>query len=177
MNSRTEERIISCLGIDPGLGRMGYGFVCLHAHQYKVIGYGCIETQPKTDVAFRIRTIYDSLKENIEKWKPDILSVEKLFFGRNITTAEYVWQARGTVLLLAAQYGIPYYEPKPNQVKSAICGTGNATKIQIQRMLKKLLDLEEIPRPDDAADALAISITGLALHSFETRRNLHAQKS
>ncbi|MBN1333850.1 MAG: crossover junction endodeoxyribonuclease RuvC [Synergistales bacterium] len=176
MKLRTDERKISCLGIDPGLGRMGYGFVCLNAHKYQVIGFGCIETPPKTDVAWRIRTIYDSLKEHMEKWKPDILSVEKLFFGRNITTAEYVWQARGTVLLLAAQYEIPYYEPKPSQVKNAVCGSGNAGKIQIQRMLQRLLDLKDIPRPDDAADALAISITGLALHSFETRRKGYAQK-
>ncbi|HPI97845.1 MAG TPA: crossover junction endodeoxyribonuclease RuvC [Synergistales bacterium] len=177
MNSRIDERKISCLGIDPGLGRMGYGLVCINTHQYRVIGFGCIETPPKTDVALRIHTIYDSLRTHIEQWKPDILSVEKLFFGRNITTAENVWQARGTVLLLAAQYGIPYYEPKPTQVKNAICGTGNAGKIQIQRMLQRLLDLSDIPRPDDAADALAIAITGLALHSFETRRKGYAQNS
>ena len=156
---------------------MGYGLVRLHAHQYKAIGFGCIETPPKTDVAWRIQTIYDSLKKQIEKWEPDILSVEKLFFGRNITTAEYVWQARGTVLLLAAQYEIPYYEPKPSQVKNAVCGTGTAEKIQIQRMLQRMLNLKDIPRPDDAADALAISITGLALHSFETRRKGYAQNS
>jgi len=177
MNLKDSTGRTCCLGIDPGLGKLGYGFVSVQSHRYTVLDFGCIETPPGEDVAVRIKIIYDLLKDRIETWEPDILSVEKLFFGRNITTAEYVWQARGTVLLLAAQFAIPYYEPKPNQVKSAICGTGHATKIQIQRMLKKMLDLKEIPRPDDAADALAIAITGLALHSFENRRNLHAQKS
>jgi crossover junction endodeoxyribonuclease RuvC len=97
------------------------------------------------------------------------MCIEQLYFGRNTTTAGYVWQARGTILLLASQYDLRYYEPKPNQIKMAVCGSGSADKKQVQKMVQRLLNLKELPRPDDAADALAISLTGLALESFSRK--------
>lgn len=164
----TDSNVI-CLGIDPGLGRLGYGIVLRRGHSYESLSYGCIETPPKTDIAKRLKTIYQSIAEKIHQWEPDFLSIEQLFFGRNTTTAGYVWQARGTILLLASQNNLPYYEPKPNQIKMTVCGNGSADKTQIQKMVKRLLNLKEIPRPDDAADALAIAITGLALDSFSRK--------
>lgn len=159
----------TCLGIDPGIGKLGYGIVTRSGHYYRVRDYGCVETPPHTDLCIRIKMIYDDIRYRIEKWDPEIISIEKLFFGRNTTTAGNVWQARGTILLLAAQYDIDYVEPKPNQIKLAVCGNGRADKHQIQRMLQKLLCLDELPRPDDAADALAISLTGLSLYSFNRK--------
>ena len=97
------------------------------------------------------------------------MSVERLFFGRNITTAEFVWQARGVVMLLAARKGLPVLEPKPNQIKLAVCGTGGADKTQVQRMVQRLLGLDAIPSPDDAADALAAALAGLAYYDSAFR--------
>lgn len=111
----------------------------------------------------RLLKIYSSLQEQIDECKPDIVSVERLFFGRNTTTAEYVWQARGVIMLLTAQKNLPVIEPKPSQIKMALCGTGDADKLQVQRMVQRFLALEEIPQPDDTADALAAAVTGLAL--------------
>ncbi len=160
---------VKCLGIDPGIGKLGYGLIIKSGPHFNVKDYGCVETPPHTDVSLRIKKIYDDIKSCILKWEPDLIAIEKLFFGRNTTTAGNVWQARGTILLLAAQHEIEYIEPKPNQIKLAVCGNGRADKYQIQRMLQKLLSLDKIPRPDDAADALAISMTGLALHSFNKK--------
>jgi len=95
--------------------------------------------------------------------------VEKLFFGRNITTAESVWQARGVVLLLAARFGLPVFEPKPAQIKLAVCGYGTAPKEQVQRMVQRLLGLRDLPRPDDAADAIGAAITGFSLFAEKRR--------
>lgn len=167
MNSKHKQ--ITCLGIDPGLGRLGYGIISQRGHSYESLSYGCIETPPKTDISERLHTIYLGVERMIKQWKPDIMSIEQLYFGRNTTTAGYVWQARGTILLLASQFSLKYYEPKPNQVKMAICGSGSAEKPQIQKMVKRLLNLRELPRPDDAADALAIAVTGLALDSFSRK--------
>jgi len=169
MKSKVESRDITCLGIDPGLGRLGFGVIRKTGQSYMVLEFGCIETPPHTDVSLRIQTLYEDIRTRIEKWKPDFICIEKLFFGRNTTTAGNVWQARGTMLLLAAQFNLEYIEPKPNQIKLAICGSGTADKSQIQRMLKKLLGLNDIPRPDDAADAIAIAITGIALYSFNKK--------
>lgn len=169
MKSKVESGDITCLGIDPGLGRLGFGVIRKTGQSYIVLEFGCIETPPNTDVSLRIKTLYEDIRTRIEKWKPDFISIEKLFFGRNTTTAGNVWQARGTMLLLAAQFNLEYIEPKPNQIKLAICGSGTADKSQIQRMLKKLLGLNDIPRPDDAADAIAIAITGIALYSFNKK--------
>ena len=161
-----------CLGVDPGLARVGYGVVAQSGSRLRALRYGCIETSPKTPFTDRISQIYDELGSQCGagedgRGTPDFMSVERLFFGHNTTTAEFVWQARGVVMLLAAQKGLPVIEPKPNQIKLALCGTGGADKAQVQRMVQRFLDLEAIPTPDDTADALAAAITGLALEKTE----------
>jgi crossover junction endodeoxyribonuclease RuvC len=135
----------------------------------RALAYGCVETGPEMPFTQRLLCLYDALGEQVENRSPDFMCVERLFFGRNSTTAEYVWQARGVVMLLAAQRGLSVLEPKPSQVKMAVCGTGTADKTQIQRMIQRLLSLDAIPRPDDAADALAVALTGLAFYRHEQR--------
>ncbi|MDY6399992.1 MAG: crossover junction endodeoxyribonuclease RuvC [Synergistales bacterium] len=152
-----------CLGIDPGLARVGYGAVAQSGFKLRALNYGCIETSPKMSFTERLLRIYDELQTQIKICKPDFVSVERLFFGHNVTTAEYVFQARGVVMLLAAQNNLPVVEPKPNQIKLALCGTGDAVKSQVQGMVQRFLALDEIPKPDDTADALAAAITGFAL--------------
>lgn len=158
-----------CMGIDPGIARLGYGLVRQTGSTMRALAYGCIETGPEMPFGRRLAYIYEALGEQLEHCSPDFMCVERLFFGRNITTAEFVWQARGVVMLLAAQKGLEVLEPKPNQIKMAVCGTGTADKTQVQRMVQRLLALDEIPRPDDAADALAIALTGLAYHAHANR--------
>lgn len=154
---------IICLGVDPGLARVGYGAVEQSGFTLRALNYGCIETTPDMTFTERLLKIYTDLQEQINTCKPDLLSVERLFFGRNTTTAEYVWQARGVVMLLAGMNSLAVVEPKPNQIKLALCGTGDADKLQVQRMVQRFLALEEIPKPDDTADALAAAVTGLAM--------------
>ena len=152
-----------CLGIDPGLARVGYGAVSESEYGLRALNYGCIETSPDMTFNERLLKIYNDLNEQINFCKPDLISIERLFFGRNTTTAEYVYQARGVIMLLTAQNNLPVVEPKPNQIKLALCGTGDAVKSQVQGMVQRFLALDEIPKPDDTADALAAAITGLAL--------------
>ena len=159
----TNSRGLVCLGIDPGIGRLGYGFVCQTGGRCHALAYGCLETPPHRDIPTRIKALYDGVREQIENCLPHFMSIEKLYFGQNRTTAEAVWQARGAIMLLAAQYNLPVVEPKPNEVKLSVCGYGSADKRQVQRMVQELLGLEAIPRPDDAADALANALTGLAI--------------
>ena len=168
------ERGVICLGIDPGLARMGYGLVKQSGSTFHVLAFGCVETSPEEAFTVRLLRLYETLREQLEAFRstgcfPDFMCVERLFFGRNITTAEFVWQARGVVMLLGAQMGFEVLEPKPNQVKVAVCGTGSADKTQVQRMTQRLLGLDCIPKPDDAADALAVAVTGLAYHGHEHR--------
>ena len=146
---------------------MGYGVVEQTGSCLRALRYGCIETSSKLPFTQRLLQIYEELGEQIRPSEggvvPELMSVERLFFGHNTTTAEYVWQARGIVMLLSAQHGLPVIEPKPNQIKLALCGTGGADKTQVQRMVQRFLDLETVPKPDDTADALAAAITGLSL--------------
>ncbi|MDR2523538.1 MAG: crossover junction endodeoxyribonuclease RuvC [Synergistaceae bacterium] len=163
-----------CLGVDPGLARLGYGLVRQFGSSFRVLAFGCVETESGMAFTQRLLRLYEVLGEQLEAFRlagcsPDFMCVERLFFGRNITTAEFVWQARGAVLLLAAQQGLDVLEPKPSQVKMAVCGTGSADKTQVQRMVQRLLALDELPKPDDAADALAVALTGLAYYSHQRR--------
>ena len=163
-----------CLGIDPGVARMGYGLVAQSGSNFSALAFGCVETGSDMEFTRRLLYLYETLGEQLEAFRlrdcsPHFMCVERLFFGRNITTAEVVWQARGVVMLLAAQKGLEVLEPKPNQVKMAVCGTGSADKTQVQRMVQRLLALDEIPKPDDAADALAIALTGLAYYGHERK--------
>lgn len=149
------------LGIDPGIGRMGYG-VLAHSegkgNRLEVEGYGCIETEKGLADNVRLLEIYQELSKIIEEYRPEGVALEKLFFNTNVTTAMQVGRASGVVLLLAAQKGLPVYEYTPLQIKSAVAGYGRAEKGQVQRMVQKLLDLPEIPQPDDAADGLAVAL-------------------
>ena len=150
------------LGIDPGIGRMGWGVIDVEGAKLESLSYGCLETKPKSEISSRLKSIYEFTSEVIQKQKPDALAVEELFFNTNTTTAFSVGQARGVVLLCAGQHNIPITSYTPLQVKMAITGYGRAEKSQIGQMVKTILHLPGIPKPDDTCDALAIAIT----HAF-----------
>jgi crossover junction endodeoxyribonuclease RuvC len=147
------------LGIDPGTGILGFGIIEANRGNMQLVDAGVIRTPVKEDDAVRLLTIYDELTELIIQNKPTIMSVEKLFFARNVTTAMTVAQARGVVLLCGQQAGLQLFEYTPMQIKQAVTGYGKADKKQMQEMVRVLLKLKEVPRPDDAADALAAAIT------------------
>lgn len=148
------------LGIDPGTGILGFGVIDVAANgSIQLVDAGVIRTPVKEDDAVRLLTIFDELQDIIMSAKPTVMSVEKLFFAKNVTTAMTVSQARGVVLLLGQQNGMELHEYTPMQIKQAITGYGKADKKQIQEMVRVLLKLKEIPQPDDAADALAAAIT------------------
>jgi crossover junction endodeoxyribonuclease RuvC len=147
------------LGIDPGTGILGFGVIEANRGKIQLVDAGVIRTPVKEDDAVRLLTIYEELTDLIAINKPAMMSVEKLFFARNVTTAMTVAQARGVVLLCGQQAGLGLFEYTPMQIKQAITGYGKADKKQMQEMVRVLLKLKEIPRPDDAADALAAAIT------------------
>ncbi len=149
------------LGIDPGTGICGFGII----EGNKALDYGVISTPPHTPLPDRLEDIYDSLNEIIDQDHPDEMAIEKLFFKQNITTGISVAEARGICLLVAKQRGLPIFEYSPNQIKKAICGYGMAHKPQMQEMVRVHLKLDTVPKPDDAADALAVAI----MHSFVSR--------
>ncbi len=147
------------LGIDPGIADTGFGVIKLKKDgKLFCLEYGSIKTSPKEDLATRIEKLFVDLNKIIKKHKPDIISVEELFFNKNVKTALIVGQARGVVLLAAKTSRAKLVEFTPLQVKQAVSTYGRADKTQIQRMVKMILNLDEIPRPDDAADALAVAI-------------------
>lgn len=147
------------LGIDPGTGILGFGIIDYDGRRSVMVDAGVIRTPVKEDDAVRLLTIYNELTDIIAETKPDQMSVEKLFFLRNVTTAITVAQARGVILLCGQQAGLPLYEYTPLQIKQAITGYGRAEKRQMQQMVKAILGLTAIPKPDDAADALAAALT------------------
>ena len=147
------------IGIDPGLARVGYGVIAVSNRSPAPVCYGCIETSGKDQTTSeRLLHIYTELAALIEKYPPAEIAIEKLFFTKNITSAMSVSEARGVILLLAEQKKILVTEYTPNQVKQAITGSGRADKRQMQDMIMRLLHLSEMPRPDDAADALSIAL-------------------
>ena len=146
------------LGIDPGYATIGYGIIEYDNFRFKTIAYGAVITTPDKIFADRICDIYDDITTIIEKYKPDCLSIEKLYFNTNTTTAIDVAQARGVILLAARKSGINIYEYTPLQVKQSITGYGRAQKHQVMEMVKNLLQLNSVPKPDDTADALALAI-------------------
>ncbi len=154
------------LGIDPGTGILGFGVIEAAKGKAKLVDAGVIRTPAKQDDAIRLQTIFDELTDIITETKPAQMSVEKLFFAQNVTTAMTVAQARGVVLLCGKQAGLEIFEYTPLQIKQALTGYGRAEKKQIQEMVRVVLQLKDIPRPDDCADALAAAIT----HSM-TRRD------
>lgn len=156
------------LGLDPGTGRTGYGIIDALDGELTAVTYGIITTQPNTPMPQRLQAIYQGLTQLIAEYQPDTAGIEELFFGRNVTTAISVGQARGVILLALANANLPIGEYSPPKIKDAVTGYGKADKAQVQMMVCNLLNLEETPRPDDAADGLAIAITHYQYYRFET---------
>mgnify|MGYP000054459678 CR=1 FL=1 len=151
------------LGIDPGTATVGYGIVRDHPDgSLEAVAYGVITTPAKTPMPDRLKTIYDGITALIELYKPERSAIEVMFFGKNITTAITVAQGRGVALLALANAALPIHEYKPAEIKQSVSGYGAASKEQMQQMVKLLLSLESIPKPDDAADGLAIAITDIS---------------
>lgn len=146
------------LGIDPGTGRLGFGVIDVLQGKPQLVDGGVITTPPHTDESERLLTIFDELTQIIAEHRPQIMAVEKLFFAQNVTTAINVAQARGVILLCGKRAGLELHEYTPLQIKMALTGYGRAQKPQIQEMVRVLLGLQEIPKPDDAADALAVAL-------------------
>jgi crossover junction endodeoxyribonuclease RuvC len=146
------------LGIDPGYAIVGFGFIDKNGSRLTPVQYGSIQTEAHTDSGQRLKDIYESVVHLIEKYEPESLAIEKLFFNRNVTTALTVAEARGVTILAAVQQGLPVAEYTPMQVKQAIVGYGKAEKKQVQEMTRMFLNLSQVPKPDDVADALAIAI-------------------
>ncbi len=156
------------LGIDPGTATTGYGLIKICNKDYTCLDYGVIETSPQNKQEDRLKIINDEINVIIKKYQPNVLAIESLFFFKNSKTAIPVSQARGVVLMAAAQKKIPVYEFTPLQAKMAIVGYGRADKKQVQEMVKRILNLKEIPKPDDASDALAIAICYTATNFYQS---------
>jgi crossover junction endodeoxyribonuclease RuvC len=146
------------LGIDPGTANTGFGVVRRRGGRMIALDGGVIETRAGTPLETRLARLYAGIVELLERHQPQTLAVESLYFGRNVQTALAVGQARGVILLAAGQRGIPCQDYTPQQVKNAVCGSGSAAKDQVQRMVARLLGLADLPRPDHAADALAVAL-------------------
>ncbi len=157
------------LGIDPGYAIIGYGILEYKNNKFRVITYGAITTDANMDMFDRFKKIHDELNIIIELYKPEFMAIEELFFNSNQKTAINVAQARGVLLLSALNRNIPIFEYTPLQVKQSVAGYGRADKQQVQQMVKLLLNLEKVPKPDDTADALAIAICHG--HSYNPRRD------
>jgi len=146
------------LGIDPGYAIVGVGVIEYIGNKFKVIDYFAITTEAHTPFEERLKVIYDGLNNVIEKYRPDFMAIEELFFNDNAKTAIAVGQARGVIILSAVNHGVEIFEYTPLQVKQAVVGYGRADKKQVQQMTKAILTLAQIPKPDDVADALAIAV-------------------
>ena len=146
------------LGIDPGYGITGFGLIEAQRGSSQLLRCGAITTPAGMDFSARLEIIYEDMRSLLEAAKPEAVAIEELFFGHNVTTAIGVAQSRGVILLAIRQAGIPVFQYKPMQVKQAVVGYGNATKHQVMDMTKRLLRLEQLPKPDDAADAIAIAL-------------------
>ena len=146
------------LGIDPGYGTTGFALIEGARGQFSLLRCGAITTPPNTDFSARLEMIYEDMRQLLEVCKPDCVAIEELFFGQNVTTGIGVAQSRGVILLAIRQAGLQVYPYKPMQVKQSVVGYGNATKHQVQDMTRRILRLERLPKPDDAADAIAIAL-------------------
>ena len=146
------------LGIDPGYGITGFGLVEAQRGQFRLLRCGAITTPAGMDFSARLEIIYEDMRELLRVTQPDVVAIEELFFGQNVTTGIGVAQSRGVILLAIRQAGLEVHSYKPMQVKQSVVGYGNATKHQVMDMTKRLLHLSESPKPDDAADAVAIAL-------------------
>ena len=158
------------LGVDPGVATVGYGVIEIKGNRLSYIGHGTIQTSSKKMLPARLLEIFNEMNRLITKHRPGLMGVEQLFFAKNVKTAMMVSQARGVILLAGEKQGVRVEEYTPLKVKSTLTGYGQADKSQIQKMVKALLGLPEIPKPDDAADALAIALTALQHHTFNELR-------
>ena len=157
------------LGLDPGTATVGYGLIEVQDGQPVVVTFGVLSTRPEDgSTARRLQIVYEGLNELIDRYRPDAAAVEELFFGRNITTAVRVGQARGVLLLALANAGIQVAEYSPPKIKEAVSGYGKASKQQVQFMVQNILNLAEVPQPDDAADGLAVALTHYQHYRYES---------
>jgi len=152
------EKII--LGIDPGIADTGYGFIKVNGSRLECLEYGSIKTPAGQAMPLRLQTLYKELKRLVKKHQPQSAAMEQLFFNKNVSTALIVGQARGVAILAISQAGVSILDFTPGQVKQAVSAYGQASKLQVQKMVKLILKLKELPQPDDAADALAVAICG-----------------
>lgn len=158
------------LGIDPGIAITGYGLIQTGSRvDYQCVDFGTVTTPAKLEDYERLKILFEELSALISQYQPDSSAVEKLFFQKNVRTAISVGQARGVAMLTLAQAELPVREYTPNEVKQTVCGYGNAGKRQVQRMVQTLLNLDDLPKPDDAADALAVAICHINHQSFTNR--------
>jgi len=158
------------LGVDPGTATTGFGLVEQESGKIRAVDYGCIRTSPDAPLPQRLHEVHARIQGIIRDFRPDVVAVEQVFFNKNARSALQVGQARGVVLLAANQTGLPVLEYTPLEVKMGVVGYGRASKRQIQSMIKVLLGLEDEPRPDDAADALAVALC--CIHTETTLREL-----
>lgn len=163
------------IGIDPGTARLGYAVIEFDGDPV-ALDFGIVETSPANDMAHRLLDVHQSLQTLIAAHRPTVMAIERLFFAQNVTTALAVGQARGVVMLAAAQAGLDIVEYTPAEVKQAVAGYGKADKHQIQQMVQLLLGLDAPPTPDDAADALAIALCHGQSHSFLDRVRTEAER-
>jgi len=160
------------MGIDPGIAISGYGFISYEKNNYRIVEYGVIKTSASLDAPQRLKEIHKGYLNLMEKYKPDAVAVEELFFNKNSKTIISVGQARGAALLAAALSNVEVYEYTPLQVKQAVVGYGRADKHQVQQMIKIFFHLDELPKPDDAADALAVAMCHM--NSYKLRKLLYS---
>lgn len=165
---------MTILGIDPGYAIVGWGVLSYQGNKFKAVDYGAITTDASMDMFDRFKSIHDDLNRIMDRYQPDAMAIEELFFNSNRTTAINVAQARGVLLLSALNHDVPIFEYTPLQVKQAVAGYGRAEKQQVQQMTKLLLNLNTVPKPDDTADALAIAICHG--HSYNPRRDALLKK-
>ncbi len=146
------------LGIDPGTATTGFGVIEWVENEMKLLDYGCIITHPSDSLAVRLNQITSDLGDILQSWKPNAVAIEELFFSKNVKTAMHVAHARGAIIERVSKDGYALNEYKPQHIKEAVCGYGKADKKQMQKMVQMVLKMNEIPSPDDAADALGIAI-------------------
>ena len=160
------------LGIDPGYATIGFGIVEAERGSFRLRQYGTITTPPDMSFEKRLQMIYEDMNRLLDAVDPDVMAIEELFFGHNVTTGIGVSHGRGVILLTAAQRDIPLYEYTPMQIKQSVVGYGNATKLQVMDMTRRLLHMEKVARPDDAADAIAVALC----HARSSTSLLHGIK-
>lgn len=146
------------LGIDPGYATIGFGVIEAQRGQFQLLQYGTITTGPELAFEKRLQVIYEDMNRLLDTMEPEVMAIEELFWGHNVTTGIGVSHGRGVILLAASQRDLPIYEYTPMQIKQSVVGYGNATKLQVMDMTKRLLHMQQVARPDDAADAIAVAL-------------------